>query len=73
MAKTEDEVIAKFTEAGVDACRVALDLETTVATPPCTNEYVFDGWKRHAQRVIQCWGAVEPAKRVIAIRQATAP
>ena len=36
VAKTEDEVIAEFTGAGVDACLVALDLETTVATPPCT-------------------------------------
>ena len=26
--KTEDEVIREFTEAGVDACLVALDLET---------------------------------------------
>mgnify|MGYP000489125962 CR=1 FL=1 len=32
VAKTEDEVIAEFTGAGVDACLVALDLETTVAT-----------------------------------------
>ena len=40
VAKSEDEVIAEFTAAGVEACLVALDLETTVATPPCTNEYV---------------------------------
>jgi hypothetical protein len=33
--------------AGVEACLVALDLETTVATPPCTNEYVHGMWKRH--------------------------
>ena len=70
VAKSEDEVIAEFTAAGVDACQVALDLETTVATPPCTNEYVHAMWQRHPQRVIQCWGAVEPAKGEIAIRQA---
>ena len=69
IAKSEDGVIAEFTEAGVDACLVALDLETTVATPPCSNEYVHGMWKRHPQRVIQCWGAVEPAKGEIAIRQ----
>ena len=41
-AKSEAEVIAEFTETGVDARRVALDSETTVASPPCTNEDVFD-------------------------------
>ena len=69
VAKTEDEVIAEFTTAGVEACLVALDLETTVATPPCTNEYVHAMWKRHPERILQCWGAVEPAKGEIAIRQ----
>ena len=71
VAKTEDEVVAEFTVAGVDACLVALDLETTVATPPCCNDYVYGMWQRHTDRVIQCWGAVEPAKGEIAIRQVT--
>ena len=70
VAKTEQEVVAEFTAAGVEACMVALDLETTVATPPCTNEYVHGFWQRNRPRVIQCWGAVEPAKGEIAIRQA---
>ncbi|MFM0210731.1 amidohydrolase family protein [Paraburkholderia sediminicola] len=69
VAKSEDDVVAEFTEAGVDACLVALDLETTVATPPCTNEYVHGMWQRHPDRIIQCWGAVEPAKGEVAIRQ----
>ena len=69
VAKSEDEVVAEFTRAGVDACLVALDLETTVATPPCTNEYVHGMWQRHPERIIQCWGAVEPAKGEVAIRQ----
>ena len=34
-AKTEAEVISEFTTAGVESCLVALDLETTVGTPPC--------------------------------------
>ena len=36
VGKSEEDVIAEFTGAGVDACLVALDLETTVAAPPCT-------------------------------------
>jgi len=39
-AKTEDEVLKDFTDAGVEAMLVALDLETTIKTPPVTNEYV---------------------------------
>lgn len=69
VAKSEEDVIAEFTSAGVEACLVALDLETTVATVPCDNEYVHGMWKRHQDRVIQCWGAVEPAKGEIAMRQ----
>lgn len=69
-AKSEDEVVQDFTDAGVDAVLVALDLETTVATPPCSNEYVAGMWKRHPDRIIQAWGAVDPFKGEIAIRQA---
>src|SRR5712692_9977477 len=60
--KDEDQVIKDFTDAGVEAVLVALDLETTIATPPCTNEYVQGMWKRHPERIIQAWGAVEPSK-----------
>jgi hypothetical protein len=69
-AKSEDEVVKDFTRAGVAACLVALDLETTVATPPCTNEYVHGMWKRHPERIIQCWGTLDPFKGELAIRQA---
>ena len=69
VAKSEEDVVAEFTQAGVQACLVALDLETTVAAAPCTNEYVHGMWQRHPDRIIQCWGAVEPAKGEIAIRQ----
>ncbi len=69
-AKEEEEVIAEFTEAGVEAVLVALDLETTVDTPPCSNEYVAGMWKRHPDRVIQAWGAVDPFKGEVAIREA---
>jgi uncharacterized protein len=69
VGKSEDEVLREFTEAGVQACLVALDLETTTAAPPCTNEYVHAMWQRHPERILQCWGAVEPAKGEIALRQ----
>jgi predicted TIM-barrel fold metal-dependent hydrolase len=68
-AKPEDAVIQDFTEAGVEAVLVALDLETTIKTPPVTNEYVHAMWKRHPDRIIQCWGAVEPAKGAVALSQ----
>jgi predicted TIM-barrel fold metal-dependent hydrolase len=61
-AKTEKEVIGEFTEFGVEAVLVALDLETTIGTPPCGNDYVADMWKRNQGRVIQAWGAVDPFK-----------
>ena len=60
--KSEDDVVAEFTAAGVEACLVALDLETTVKTPPCTNDYVHGMWKRHPKHIIQCWGTLDPFK-----------
>jgi len=68
-AKSEAQVVKDFTGAGVEACLVALDLETTVHTPPCSNEYVHQMWQRHPGRIIQCWGAVEPAKGDAALSQ----
>jgi hypothetical protein len=55
-------VIAEFTEFGVEAVLVALDLETTIGTPPCGNDYVAAMWKRNQGRVIQAWGTVDPFK-----------
>jgi len=60
-AKSEHDVIAEFEAADVDVCLVALDLSTTIATPPCSNDYVADLRERH-KCVVQCWAAVEPAK-----------
>jgi len=68
-AKSEEDVLKDFAGADVEACLVALDLETTVHTPPCTNEYVHQMWQRHPKRIIQCWGAVEPAKGDVALNQ----
>ena len=68
--KTEEEVVNDFREAGVEAILVALDLETTVATAPCSNDYVSAMQKRHPERIIQAWGAVDPFKGEAAIREA---
>jgi len=68
--KKEEEVVKDFTDAGVEAILVALDLETTVATPPCSNDYVSGMQKRHSDRIIQAWGAVDPFKGEAAIREA---
>ena len=68
--KEEEEVIQEFTDAGVEAVLVALDLETTTGTPPCTNEYVKEMQNRHPERIIHSWAAVDPFKGEIAIQQA---
>ena len=69
-AKSEDEVIKDFSEAGVEAVLVALNLETTIGTPPCSNEYVAAMQKRHPKRTIQAWAAVDPRKGQQAIEEA---
>ena len=65
VGKEESAVLREFTDAGVEACLVALDLETTIGTKPVGNDYVHAMWKRHPERIIQCWGALEPAKKNI--------
>ena len=68
--KTEEEVVQDFTAAGIEAILVALDLETTVHTPPCSNDYVSGMQKRHPERIIQSWAAVDPFKGDPAIQEA---
>jgi uncharacterized protein len=68
--KQEDEVVGEFAAAGVDAVLVALDLETTTKTPPCSNDYVRGMQQRHKDRVIQAWAAVDPFKGDAAITEA---
>jgi len=69
-ARPEEEVVEEFTTAGVEALLVALDLETTAGTPPCSNDFVSGMQKRHPDRIIQCWAAVDPLKGEIALREA---
>jgi predicted TIM-barrel fold metal-dependent hydrolase len=68
--KQEDEVVREFAEAGVEAVLVALDLETTAKTPPCSNDYVKAMQGRHKDRIIHSWGAVDPLKGEAAIVEA---
>ncbi|MBV9121272.1 MAG: amidohydrolase [Chloroflexi bacterium] len=70
VAKTEEEVIADFTAAGVEVVMVAFDIETASATAPCTNEYVAEFRARHPEIIIQAWGSVDPWKGELAIKQA---
>ncbi|MGH9684416.1 MAG: amidohydrolase family protein [Candidatus Acidiferrales bacterium] len=69
-AKAEEEVVKDFTKAGVQAILVALDLETTISTPPCSNDYVSAMQRRHSDAIIQSWAAVDPFKGEAAIREA---
>jgi len=67
---TEEEVIAEFKEAGVEAVLVAFDIETVAGTPPCTNEYVAHFRDSYPDAIIQAWAAVDPWKGEAAIEQA---
>src|SRR6266446_9632300 len=71
--KTEEAVVQEFTDAGIEAVLVALDLETTIGTPPCSNDFVSAMQKRHPDRIIHSWAAVDPFKGETAIREANAP
>lgn len=67
--KEEEEVVQEFTAAGVEAILVALDLETTIGTPPCSNDFVSAMQKRHPKRIIQSWAAVDPFKGETVLRE----
>jgi predicted TIM-barrel fold metal-dependent hydrolase len=62
VAKSEEEVVADFTRAGVEVVLVAFDIESVVGAPPCSNDYVAGMRDRHPGRIIQAWGAVDPFK-----------
>ena len=69
-AKTETEVVEEFEKAGVEAILVALDLETTIGTPACSNDFVAAMQRRHPERIIQSWAAVDPFKGEAALKEA---
>jgi predicted TIM-barrel fold metal-dependent hydrolase len=69
-AASEEEVLAGFQAAGVDAVLVAFDIETVVGAAPCTNDYVAAMRDRHPDTIVQAWGAVDPHKGTAAIEEA---
>ena len=62
VARTEGEVVADVTAAGVEAVLVAFDIESVTGAPPCGNDYVAALRDRHPGTFIQAWGAVDPLK-----------
>ncbi|HEU4343886.1 MAG TPA: amidohydrolase family protein [Candidatus Binatia bacterium] len=70
IAKTEEEVVEEFKQAGVEAVLVAFDIETVTGTPPCSNEYVARIRDGHPGVIRQAWAAVDPLKGEAAIEEA---
>jgi predicted TIM-barrel fold metal-dependent hydrolase len=69
-ARSEQQVVAEFAEHHIEACLVALDLRTTINTPPCSNDYVAGMRDRNRHCVLNAWGAVEPGLGQAAIDEA---
>jgi predicted TIM-barrel fold metal-dependent hydrolase len=68
--KSEDDVVADVSAAGVEAVLVAFDIESVTGAPPCTNSYVAALRDRHPETFIGAWGAVDPFKGEQAIADA---
>ena len=61
-AKSEDEVVADVTAAGIEAVLVAFDIESVTGAPPCGNAYVAGLRDRHPNAFLQAWGAGRSAQ-----------
>ncbi len=72
VAKSEEQVVADVTAAGVQAVLVAFDIESLTGAPPCGNAYVAGMRDRHRSTFIQAWGAVDPLRGERAIADAVA-
>jgi predicted TIM-barrel fold metal-dependent hydrolase len=70
VAKSEEEVIQEFEDAGVEAVLVAFDIESVTGAPPCTNDYVAQLRDRHPGTILQGWAAVDPLKGAPALEEA---
>ncbi len=70
VAKSEDQVVADFSQAGVEAVLVAFDIESVTGAPPCTNAYVAGMRDRHPETILQAWGAVDPHRGADAVAEA---
>lgn len=64
VARSEEEVVAEITQAGVEAVLVAFDVESTTGAPPCSTAYVAELRDRHPSAFLQAWGTVDPLKGV---------
>jgi predicted TIM-barrel fold metal-dependent hydrolase len=69
VARSEEEVVAEISAAGVEAVLVAFDIESTTGAPPCTNAYVAELRDRHPGVFLQAWGTVDPLKGEAAIAE----
>jgi hypothetical protein len=56
VGKSEDDVVADVSAAGVEAVLVAFDIEAVTGAPPCTNSYVAALRDRHPETFIGAWG-----------------
>ena len=72
VAKSEEQVVADVTAAGVQAVLVAFDIESLTGAPACGNAYVAGIRDRHRSTFIQAWGAVDPLRGEQAIAEAVA-
>jgi predicted TIM-barrel fold metal-dependent hydrolase len=70
VGKDEEQVIAEFQTAGVEAVLVAFDIESFTGAPPCSNQYVAEMRDRHPGTILQAWGAVDPLKGAAALEEA---
>ena len=70
LPETEENVVAGFVEAGVEAVLVAFDIESVIGSHPCSNDYVAAFRDRHPGTVLQAWGAVDPHKGEAALAEA---
>lgn len=62
VGESEDEVVAKARDAGIQAVLVAFDIEGIHGAPPCSNTYVAQMRDRHPDVFVGAWGAVDPFK-----------
>ncbi|HYL07833.1 MAG TPA: amidohydrolase family protein [Candidatus Udaeobacter sp.] len=69
-ARSEEDVVADFRAAGVEAVLVAFDIESITGSPPLSNEYVAAMRDRHPGTILQAWAAVDPLKGTAAIDSA---
>ena len=70
VAKAEDDVIAEFDAAGIEAVLVAFDIESITGAPPLSNDYIAGMRDRHPTTILQGWAAVDPLKGAGALDEA---